>query len=194
MVRGATLSAQFLQTYDRMIVTEQLKPGMFDLVRFWETYFKDGLDLPHPDLYIKALKFQGRVPTVDEVHYMLSQGQRVEPDPRQDFATTLPQYGAYINMARDKLPPDILKVFIEHLFDAEAVAKQVLEAQMAQLQLQRESMLSARPQGQEPNGKATGSNGGKSNAPTDGMHRDGRGMEAPRQHMDAASQGTRGRM
>lgn len=188
MARGASLTAQFLQTTDRMLVVEQTQPGTFDMTRWWETYFRDALDIPHPDLYIKALKFQGRVPTVDEVHYMLSQGQRVEPDPRQDFATNLPLYGAYINQIKASVPADILKLFIAHLLDAEATAKEVLQAKLQMAAMQRAAMIA-----QQPPEKAAGSSGGKSNAPTAGMHRDGQGMSAARQHMDVASQGTAGR-
>lgn len=184
MARGAALTAQFLQTTDRMQVAEQLKPGMFDMERWWELYFRTALDIQHPDLYIKGLKFQGRVPTVDEVHYALTQGQRVEPDPRQDFGSTLPQYGAYLNQVRGSLPPDILKLFIEHLLDAESTAKMVLMAQQQAQMAQMESMAGAKP---------AGSNGGKSNAKRDDSDRDGKGLGTPRQAMKSASQGTAGR-
>lgn len=188
MARGATLTASFLQTTDRMLVVEQTAPGTFDMTRWWETFFREALDIQHPELYIKGLKFQGRVPTVDEVHYMLSQGQRVEPDPRQEFAVTLPQYGDYINMHRNELPEDILKLFIEHLYDAEATAKLVLQVKMDARMAQAEAAAQ-----EGGGGPPSGSNGGKSNAPRDDTDRDGKGLGAPRQAMKSASQGTAGR-
>lgn len=175
MPRGAALAAEFLQTTDRMLVVEQTAPGTFDMTKWWETYMREVLDIPHPSLYIKGLKFQGRIPTVDEVHYMLSQGQRVEPDPRQDFAVTLPQYGAYLNQIRDVLPEDILRVFIEHLLEAESTAKQVLMAKMLMADQQRNEMAASQ--------KPAGSNGGKSNAERDDTDRDGQGLSTARQEM-----------
>ena len=181
MARGAALTAQFLQTTDRMLVVEQVQPGTFDMTRWWETFFREALDIPHPDLYIKALKFKGRVPTVEEVHLMLMQGKSVEPDPRQNFGETLPQYGAHLAQVKDMLPEDILKLFIAHLLDAEAVAREVLAAKMMMMQQQRAAMM------------PTGSGGGKANKPPGDMDRDGKGMGPDRQAMKSSSQGTAGR-
>lgn len=185
MSRGPALTAQFLGAMDRMVAIEQMAPGSFDLLRFWETFLKDALDIPHPEMYIKGLKFRGRVPTVDEVHMMLLQGKSVEPDPRQNFADTLPQYGAYIAEVKDALPEDILKLFLDHLLDAEATAREVLQAKLAQMAMQRAEMIASAP--------APGSNGGRSNQERDDSDRDGRGFSTARQSMKSSSQGTAGR-
>lgn len=200
MARGAALTAQFLQATDRMLLVEQMTPGTFDMTKWWETFLREALDIPHPETYIKGLQFQGRVPTVDEVHLMLINGQKVVPDPRQDFATTLPEYGAYINKVRGLLSeqPEILKNFIAHLTDAEATARAVLAAQMLQRQ---EAMAGMQEQanGEEDRQmkreshdakmQASGSSGGKQNKDAGGMHRDGMGMSNSRQAMMSANGG-----
>jgi hypothetical protein len=182
MARGAALTAQFLQATDRMLLVEQMTPGTFDMTKWWSTFFKEALEIPHPETYIKGLQFQGRVPTTDEVHLMLMNGQKVVPDPRQDFATTLPEYGMYINKIRGALAeqPEILKNFIAHLMDAEATAKMVLQAQLMQAAAQRQEMLSSQP---------SGSSGGKQNKDQGGMDRDGKGMSNERQAMKNANGG-----
>lgn len=176
MARGAALTAQFLQTTDRMLVVEQTAPGTFDMNKWWSLYFREVLDVAHPDIYIKGMKFDGRVPTVEEVHLMLLQGRAVEPDPRQNFAETLPQYGAYLAKVQNTLPEDILKLFIAHLTDAEATARMVLQAKMAQMMATRTEMMSSSP---------SGSGGGKQNKPRDDSDRDGKGLGTARQMMKA---------
>ena len=211
MARGAALTAQFLQATDRMLLVEQIQPGTFDMTKWWSTFFKEALDIPHPETYIKGLQFQGRIPTVDEVHLMLANGQKVVPDPRQDFAVTLPEYGAYINKVRGVLAdqPEILKNFIAHLLDAEATAKQVLAAAQAERQQaliaqselamkqkemqddaeDRDEDRQMKRESHEAKMQAAGSSGGKQNKSTSGMHRDGQGMSNSRQAMMNANGG-----
>ena len=112
---------------------------------------------------------------------MLMEGKSVDPDPRQNFGDTLPQYGAYLAKVKESLPEDILKLFIDHLLDAEAVAREVLQARMLQMAQARQELI------------ASGSNGGASNNKRDDSDRDGQGLSTARQSMKSASQGTAGR-
>jgi hypothetical protein len=171
------LNANFAITTDRMLAFEQLQPGMFDWVRWWGTFFRDGLGIDHASLYINPMKRAERVPTVEEVILMLTEGQRPDPDPRQDFASTLPTMAAYIAEKAQMMPPDLQRNFAEYFRKSIETARQILlEQQAAQMQLMMGASEGG-PPGQSPQG------GGKNNKQVGPEMRDGRGASPARQGM-----------
>lgn len=179
MQAKSMLNAQFAVTTDRMLAFEQLSPGTFDWVRWWGTYFRDGLGIDHPSLYIHAMKRMERVPTAEEVVLMLTEGQRPEPDPRQDFLTTLPAVGAFIATHAAIMPPDMLKNFREYFRKAVMLAQQVM-LMKTQAVLQGAGEMAA---GMSAQG------GGKQNKEVGPEDRDGKGGSTSRQAMKSTRQG-----
>lgn len=175
MQSKAMLSANFAATTDRMLAFEQLQPGLFDWVRWWGTFFRDGLGIDHANLYINPMKRAERVPTVEEVILMLTDGQRVEPDPRQDFASTLPVLAAYIAQKAPIMPKDLQRNFAEYLRKCVETARQMLLEQQAMMM--QAAMAGPEGPGQSPQG------GGKNNRPVGPEQRDGKGTSVARQGM-----------
>lgn len=186
----ATLSAMFATTTDRMMGFEAMAPGMFDWLRWWETFFRDGLGIDHPSLFIKPLKFEGVPPTVQEVIVMLANGQRVEVDPRQDWLPYLSGLAGFVSQHGPQMSEPMLRLFMEHIREAVAVAKQVMvQQQMAMMDRQMALLGAMPPPGKEGGGgvgsKSVTGRGGANNARVGEEQRDGRGMSPARRAMAA---------
>ena len=183
MQSRAMLNATFANATDRMLATEQLLPGMFDWVRWWGTYFRDGMGIQHANLYINPLKRAERAPTIDELIVMLVDGQRPEPDPRMNFANDLPMLAAYIAQSAGRMPPDIQRNFAEFFRKSVQMAQQILMEQ-------RQAMMAAAQEGEEGNGLSP-QGGGPRNKKVGSEDRDGKGNGTARQAMKSVSAGTR---
>lgn len=168
MKSQSMLNVHFATTTDRMLAFESLIPGMFDWVRWWGTFFRDGLGMAHPNLYINPMKRAERVPTVEEVIVMLTDGQRPEPDPRQNFAESMPVLAAYISEKGQMMPPDLERNFAEYFRKTFELMTQMMMAQQA---------MAMEQAGVSPQG------GGKNNKKVGAEDRDGKGASMGRQTM-----------
>ena len=192
MQTRAMLTAGFAATTDRMLAFEQLSPGLFDWVRWWGTFFRDGLGIEHASLYIKPMKRQERTPTIEEVIVMLSDGQRPEPDPRQNFEQTLPVLASFLATHAPQMPPDLQKSFRDYFRKALDTAKaMVAEQQIQQMQLMLAMSGGKMQQGgggeqAGPSGPGGAGKGGARNQQVGPEQRDGRGISTGRQAMMGA--------
>lgn len=189
MQARAMLTASFATTTDRMLNFEMVKPGLFDWERWWSTFFRDGLGVEHASLYINPMQRNERVPTIGETIVMLVEGQRPQPDPRQDFLHTLPALATYMAKQFAIMPPDLQKNFREYFRKAVDIAKQVALEQQQMMMQQAMTMMGAKPAAGGPAGAGPQ---GAAPKPVGPEQRDGRGLGMPRLAMNAMRSGAQG--
>lgn len=186
MASKAVLGAQYANFFNTVIVPlAPLFPGLFNMEGFVKDYASKVLDIDYPEIYVNAVEGQGRPLPIEEVLISITNGHQLKPDPRQDFAQTLPFVSDFIVTYGDRMLPRLRKAFTDHLMDMEETARMVAMQRLLMIHAQRVAEQQA----------ASGDKGGRNgkNQPKVG-HADGQGGTLPRELMMSMSGGPQGAM